>query len=114
MPYIETKLSVKLNEEQKDLLQKKLTNAVSVAFGKPTAYIMAGIEDDKSLYMGGKKAENGAYLSVSLLGTASKESCNRLTSEICSILKSDCGINPANVYVTYHPVDLWGWNNMMF
>ena len=51
MPYIEAKMSIKLDERQKDDLQKKLTGAVSAAFGKPKAYIMACIEDDKSLYM---------------------------------------------------------------
>ena len=49
MPYIEAKLSVKLDNEQKNKLQSKLTDLVSSAFSKPKAYIMAGIEDDKSL-----------------------------------------------------------------
>ena len=43
MPYIEAKMSIKLDERQKDDLQKKLTGAVSAAFGKPKAYIMAKI-----------------------------------------------------------------------
>ncbi|MBP5698513.1 MAG: tautomerase family protein, partial [Alphaproteobacteria bacterium] len=51
MPYIEAKMSNKLDDNQKDNLQKKLTGAVSNAFGKPKAYIMANIEDDKALYM---------------------------------------------------------------
>ncbi|MBQ4400314.1 MAG: tautomerase family protein [Alphaproteobacteria bacterium] len=55
MPYIEAKMSIKLDERQKDDLQKKLTGAVSAAFGKPKAYIMTCIEDDKSLYMAEKK-----------------------------------------------------------
>ena len=38
----------------------KLAGAVSAAFSKPTAYIMTNIEDAKSLYMGGNKAERGA------------------------------------------------------
>ena len=49
MPYIDAKLSVKLDENQKEELQKKLSGAVSVAFGKPKAYIMVNIEDSKSL-----------------------------------------------------------------
>lgn len=46
MPYIEAKMSIKLDASQKDDLQKKLTGAISAAFGKPKAYIMANIEDD--------------------------------------------------------------------
>ena len=62
MPYIEAKLSIELNDSQKDELQTKLANAVSSAFSKPNAYIMANIEDEKSLCMGGKKVEKGAFL----------------------------------------------------
>ena len=111
MPYIEAKLSVKLDENQKNELQIKLTDAVSIALSKPKAYIMANIEDDKSLYMAEKKLENGAYVSVKMLGSTSKSACQPLTKSICDIL-SNYGID--NVYVTYHPVDLWGWNGMMF
>ena len=34
MPYIEAKLSIELNDNQKDELQAKLANAVSSAFSK--------------------------------------------------------------------------------
>ena len=112
MPYIEAKLSVKLDENQKNDLQAKLTDVVSSAFSKPKAYIMTGIEDGKSLYMAENKIE-GAYISLSLLGSASKSACQNLTGNICDILSS-YGINGSNVYVTYHPVDLWGWNGSMF
>ena len=113
MPYIEAKLSIKLDENQKNELQAKLTDVVSSAFSKPKAYIMAGVEDEKSLYMGGTKLNNGAYISVSLLGSASKPACQSLTKSICDIL-SGYGISSSNVYVTYHPVELWGWNGSMF
>jgi len=113
MPYIEAKLSVKLDENQKNELQKQLTNVVSSAFSKPKTYIMAGIEDGKSLYMAENKIDNGAYISVSLLGSASRPACQTLTQNICDIL-SNYGIDSSKVYVTYHPVDLWGWNGSMF
>ena len=113
MPYIEAKLSVNLDENQKNELQAKLTDVVSSSFSKPKAYIMAVIEDGKSLYMAEKKIANGAYISVSLLGSASKPACQNLTRNICDILSS-YGIESSNVYVTYHPVDLWGWNGSMF
>jgi len=114
MPYIEAKLSVKLDETQKDDLQKKLTEVVSSAFSKPKAYIMANIEDSASLYMAERKLDKGAYISVSLLGSASKPACQTLTRNICDILTADYGLEGSNIYVTYHPVDLWGWNSSMF
>lgn len=114
MPYIEAKLSIKLDETQKNDLQMKLTDAVSLAFSKPKAYIMAEIDDEKALYMAEKKLDKGAYISISLLGSAAKSSCQTLSNNICTILSNDFGINGSNVYITFHPVDLWGWNGSMF
>ncbi len=113
MPYIEVKLSIKLDENQKNELQAKLADVVSGAFSKPKAYIMTNIEDNKSLYMAEKKAEKGAYIAISLFGSASKPACQNLTKNICNILTS-YGIDSSSTYVTYHPVDLWGWNGSMF
>ena len=114
MPYIEAKLSIKLDENQKNELQTKLTDFVSSAFSKPKTYIMTNIEDAKSLYMGGVKVEKGAYILVRSLGSVSKPPCQASTQEICNMLVNDYGLNGSNVYVTYHPVDLWGWNGSMF
>ena len=114
MPYIEAKLSVKLDEAQKDDLQKKLADAVSSAFSKPKSYIMTNIEDEKSLYMGGNKVERGAYIVVRSLGSVSKPPCQAASKQICDMLTSDYGLNGSNIYITYHPVDLWGWNGSMF
>ena len=114
MPYIDAKLSVELDENKKNDIQTKLTEVVSVAFSKPKAYIMANIEDSASLYMAGEKVEKGAYISIRLLGSASKSACQMSTKNICDILSSELGLDGSKIYVTYHPVDLWGWNGSMF
>ena len=114
MPYIETKLGIKLDESQKDNLERKLSDAVSSAFSKPKSYIMTNIEDSKSLYMGGIKADKGAYIVVRSLGSVSKSACQTATNEICNMLTNDYGLNGSNIYITYHPVDFWGWNGSMF
>lgn len=114
MPYIRAKLSIKLDEIQKDNLWKELSNTVSSAFSKPKSYIMTNIEDAKSLYMGEVKAKKCAYIVVRSLGSISKPSCQNATKEICEILTTNYGLNSSNIYITYHPVDLWGWNRSMF
>ena len=114
MSYIEANLSIELNDNQKDELQAKLVQAVSLAFSKPNAYIMTNIEYEKYLYMGGKKVEKGAYIEVKALGTVAKLSCQTATKTICDMLTNDYGLNGAQIYITYHPVDMWGWNGSMF
>jgi phenylpyruvate tautomerase PptA (4-oxalocrotonate tautomerase family) len=114
MPYIDVKLSVKLDEDKKNDVQAKLTDAVSSAFSKPKMYIMANIQDGSSLYMGAGKVEKGAYIQVSLLGSTTKSACQNLTKDIFDILHSELGLDGSKVYVTYHSVDLWAWNGSMF
>ncbi len=114
MPYIQARLSIQTNEQQRTALQSKLTDIIAEAFSKPKAYIMTEIEDGCSLYMSGNKLEKGAYIAVRLLGTATRDKCNMITKKVCDILSSEYGINSANVYITFHPVELWGWNGMMF
>ena len=114
MPYIQARLSIKLDENQKNDLQKKLTEVTSTALSKPKAYIMTEVEDEKSLYMAENKLVKGAYISIKMLGSTTKPYCQVLTKNICDILSLDYGIDGSNVYVTYHPTDLWGWNGSMF
>ena len=114
MPYIEAKMSFKLDDTQKDDLHKKLEEVISGAFSKPKSYIMTNISDAQRLYMAGKRVEKGAYISVSLLGSVSKTDCQTATKEICDILSSDLGVDTSQVYITYHPSDLWGHDGYMF
>ena len=81
---------------------------------KSEAYLMVGIEDSCDLWFGGKKLEKGAYVAVSLFGTAPKEAYGKLTEQICGLLNEQLGIPGNAVYVTYHPVSDWGWNGSNF
>lgn len=113
MPFIDSKVTVKLSEEKKEAIKAKLGKAVSVLH-KGEGYLMVGFQDEYSLYFGGKKLEKGAYVEVSLFGAASSSDYDRMTGEICSILSDELQI-PANaVYVTYHGLKDWGWNGGNF
>ena len=114
MPFVSVRLNISLNSEQKNVLQKKISDAVAALLSKPQAYIMSEISDNCALYMNKEALEFGAYISISMLGNTTKQACSVLTQDICRILEKDYGINSANVYITYHPVDLWGWNGRMF
>ena len=114
MPYIQARFSKSLDETQKNEIQTKLTKLVSAGLSKPETYIMTEIADGCDLYIASSKVENGAYISVKLLGTTNKGACSPLTQNICNTLSADLGLDSSKIYITYHPVDLWGWNGMMF
>lgn len=54
MPMIDSKVTVSLPQEKKDILKTELGKAVSV-MGKTENYLMLGFEDNYDLYFGGKK-----------------------------------------------------------
>lgn len=113
MPYINTKVTVKLSDEKKEELKTEFGMLIS-ALNKSEKYLMVGIEDAQNLWLGGKKLEKGAYVSVSLFGDARKEEYSNLTKKICDLLNHKLDIPGSAVYITYHPLHDWGWNGSNF
>ncbi|MDD6035151.1 MAG: phenylpyruvate tautomerase MIF-related protein [Lachnospiraceae bacterium] len=113
MPFIDSKITVSVPQEKKDVLKSEFGKLVSV-IGKPESFLMVGFEDNYDLYMGGKKLEKGAYVSVSLFGAASRSAYESLTEKICKLFETELGIPGNAVYVTYHGVNDWGWNGRNF
>lgn len=113
MPFIDSKITVNVSAEKKDLLKDEFGKLMSL-IGKPESFLMVGFEDNYDLYMGGKKLEKGAYVSVSLFGAASRSAYESLTEKICGLYERELGIPGNAVYVTYHGVNDWGWNGRNF
>lgn len=113
MPYIDCKFSKQLSEEQKTRIKTALGQSVSIIH-KPESYLMVGIQDGYSLYFAGKGLDNGAYVSVSLFGSAKPSDYDKMTEKICGIFKDVLDISGKDVYVTYHGVGDWGWNGSNF
>ena len=113
MPFIDSKITLSVPQEKRDVLKTELGKAIS-DLNKPESYLMIGMEDQYDLYMGGRKLEKGAYVSVSLFGNASASAYNKMTGNICRIFEEVLGIPGNSVYVTYHGVKDWGWNGQNF
>lgn len=113
MPFIDSKIAGKVTDEQKETIKSRLGKAVSI-LNKPESFLMVGIVDSYDLFMGGKKLDKGAYVSVSLFGNASSQAYSKMTAEICDIYNEVLGIPGNSVYVTYHGVNDWGWNGSNF
>ena len=113
MPFIDSKVTVKVSDEKKKEIKTELGKLITT-LNKSESYLMVGIEDSYDLWFGGKKLEKGAYVSVSLFGEAPKESYDKLTGQICDLLSEKLDIPGDAVYVTYHPIYDWGWNGKNF
>ncbi|MBQ6174818.1 MAG: hypothetical protein IKS31_07310 [Clostridia bacterium] len=113
MPFIDAKITTPVTPIQKEEIKAELGKLIAT-LNKTETYLMVGIEDSYDLWLGGKKLDRGAYVSVSLYGSAPKASYGRLTGQICDLLSRKLGIPGEAVYVTYHPLSDWGWNGENF
>ncbi|MBO4926756.1 MAG: hypothetical protein J5379_00680 [Clostridiales bacterium] len=113
MPMIEAKLTRAMSEAEKEELKADFGKLIE-NLGKTESYLMVNIQDSQDLWFGGRKLEDGAYVSVSLLGDAGSALYNKMTAAVCDVLASKYGIPGQNTYVTYHPVSDWGWNGRNF
>ena len=113
MPFIDSKITVPVTPAQKEDIKAELGKMITT-LNKTETYLMVGIEDSYDLWLGGRKLDRGAYVAVSLYGSAAPEAYDRLTGQICRLLSEKLGIPGDAVYVTYHPVSDWGWNGQNF
>lgn len=115
MPFVDAKITVPVSANKRDAIKSGLGRAIS-AFGKGESYLMVGIDDEYSLWLGGRKLQKGAFVSVSLIGDMSDEACSVFTARLCELLSDELGIPGDSVYVTYHPMmrTRWGWNGDTF
>lgn len=113
MPFIDSKITVPVSQEKREVIKSELGKAISL-LNKPESFLMIGFEDNYDLYMAGNKLEKGAYVSVSLLGKASKPAYANMTATICELYERELGIPGEGVYVSYHEVNDWGWNGQNF
>lgn len=113
MPFIDSKVTMKLTDSQKEMLKSALGKAISV-MNKTETYLMVGILDGYDLFMGGKKLEKGAFISVQVLGNVNSELSEKMTAEICRIVNEQLGIPGDCVYVNYMGFKDWGCNGQNF
>jgi len=114
MPFIGSKITVKISKEKEEIVKKRLGEAIKLIPGKSETFLMIGFEDEYSLYLGGEKLDKGAFIEVKVFGKASKEAFSVLTKEICSIYEEELQIPQDKIYVKYEEVENWGWNGSNF
>ena len=114
MPFIGSKVTVKISKEKEEIIKKKLGEAIQLIPGKSETFLMVGFEDEYSLYLGGEKLEKGAFVEIKIFGKANKDDYAKLTAEICKIYEEELGIPQNKIYVKYEEVENWGWNGRNF
>ncbi len=114
MPFIDSKVSVKISKEQEVQLKERLGEAISLIPGKSESWLMAGFEDEYHLYFRGSDAEPMAFVEVRLFGGPDKAAFQKMTAEITKIFGEVLGIAPDHMYIKYSATMDWGWNGSNF
>ena len=114
MPFINSKVNVKILPEQEIQLKMKLGKAIELIPGKNESWLMLSFEDECTLYFKGENSCKIAYVEVKVFGSENKAAFKLMTAAICQIYEEVLGIAPDKIYVKYEAVTNWGWNGMNF
>jgi len=114
MPFINSKVNIKILPEQETQLKTKLGKAIELIPGKSESWLMLSFEDDCKLYFKGENSCKIAYVEVKVFGAEDKVAFEKMTVAICEIYNEVLGIAPDKIYVKYETVSNWGWNGKNF
>lgn len=114
MPYINTKLNVKLPQDKEVSIKEKFGQAIALVPGKSENHLMLGFEDSCRMYFKGNGDQPMAFVEVKCFGKSSKDAYNKLTSKITQILNDELSIAADHIYVKYEECEYWGWNGSNF
>lgn len=114
MPFIDSKITCKLSDVQKETLKTELGNLISIIPGKNENFLMIGFTEEYPLYFSGSKLDKGAFVDVKIFGSTSDAALEELTAKICALYEKELGIPPKAIYVKYEFSTHWGWNGHNF
>ncbi len=114
MPCIQTKVSVKMTDQQEKTIKEQLGKAISLIPGKSESWLMLTFEDDCHIYFQGDGKQPAAFVEVKIYGKANGDAYDQMTAAITQILSNELQIAPNRIYVKYEETAHWGWNGNNF
>ena len=110
MPFIDTKLNIRLSEEKEAAIKARLGDAIAQFPGKNEYWLMLNFTDNCRMWFRGYNNFPVAMVKIDLFGTADDATCAAMTKTVSEIFRDELGISPDHVYVEYAFTDRWGWN----
>lgn len=119
MPYINIRLGCKLSNEQKKIINQKMTSLMNLVMGKnpevTVVHIMESEQSEWSVNSLELNEENpiGAYVDIKVTqGTNTPEEKSKMIEETVLMLKDTVGAIQEACYVVVHDIsaDSWGYN----
>ncbi len=114
MPFINSRVSVPMNEAQRESLKKKLGQAISIIPGKSENWLMIEFADNCDLCFKGDRSIPAAFVEIKVFGAVPRSCIDEMTKTVCNIYETDLGIKKDRIYIKYEEADKWGWNGTNF
>ena len=114
MPFIETKTSVKLTEDTENKLKEAYGKDIEIIPGKSENWLMLNFSGDCHMAFRGDNTKPCAMIEVSLLGSASRQTYDKLTAKLCSDVSEILGIPSDRIYIKYSEHTVWGYDGINF
>ena len=114
MPFIDSKVSVKVTEEQRKELKARLGQAIALIPGKSESWLMLDLEDEQNMYFRGDDSQPVAFICVNIYGSANQAAFSKMTAELTKIYGEMFGIAADHMYIKYAASMDWGWNGSNF
>ncbi|MBR1481426.1 MAG: hypothetical protein IJ598_00475 [Ruminococcus sp.] len=114
MPFIHVTTSAVVSDEQKRVMENRLSDAISLIPGKSDRYLMLAVQDGVSMMFHRETANPIAMVEVKIFGSASRDAYAALTAAVCDIMRDEAGVDGADCYVKFEECANWGYHSSLF
>nr|VFK17502.1 MAG: Phenylpyruvate tautomerase PptA, 4-oxalocrotonate tautomerase family [Candidatus Kentron sp. LPFa] len=114
MPYLKIQSNISVDGARKQSVLAKASASIAEQLGKPERYMMAAMDTDCAMLLGGSD-EPLAFVELKGLGLPESRTAE-LSDTISRLLLVELGIRPDRVYIIFSdiPRAMWGWNGGTF
>lgn len=106
MPHVDVRVAKKLSAQDKDKLQLKIGNSMSLLPEKTISNTMIVITDGCSIYKNGSPL-GGAFIDVRLYKASPEESKKAFSEKLFEILESELEIPPDKTQINFIELPNW-------
>ena len=108
MPYIRLSISQKLTQEKQEDVVRELGKAISVFPGKDERGLIVDLEDGKTIYVGGVKQDNMAFIDVRYYSNFPYQVKKEFTASVFEALNRVLGTSTERMSLTITEYNSWG------
>lgn len=112
MPFIKSKVSCVISEQQEKKLKMRMGKAIELVPGKTEEYLLLEFEDNSRLWLRGSNEEPIAYIEAAIFGNEPHYGYDTLTAEITKAFNEVLGIASDKIYIKYEDITAWGVGGM--